>query len=75
MLFRENFGYRLNLMSPIAPKRPSVEQASPPVDPFSHWLQRLIFRTLMLVAAGDLQQIAIERRATVEEFQRKHRAG
>src|SRR5580693_9157985 len=33
------------------------------------------FRTLVLVAAGELQQIAIERRAKVEEFQRKHRAG
>ena len=29
----------------------------------------------MLTAAGELQQIAIERRAKVEEFQRKHRAG
>ena len=29
----------------------------------------------MLVAVGELQQIAIERRAKVEEFQRKHRAG
>jgi class 3 adenylate cyclase len=33
------------------------------------------FGTLVLVAAGELQQIAIERRAKVEEFQRKHRAG
>jgi class 3 adenylate cyclase len=33
------------------------------------------FRTLVLVAVGELQQIAIERRAKVEEFQRKHRAG
>ena len=33
------------------------------------------FRTLVLVAAGELQQIAIERRAKVEEFQRKHRTG
>jgi class 3 adenylate cyclase len=33
------------------------------------------FRTLVLVAAGELQQIAIERRAKVEEFQRKHRIG
>ena len=33
------------------------------------------FRSLVLVAAGELQQIAIERRAKVEEFQRKHRAG
>ena len=29
----------------------------------------------MLVAAEDLQQLAIERRAKVEEFQRKHRVG
>ena len=29
----------------------------------------------MLVAVGELQQIAIERRAKVEEFQRKHRTG
>jgi WD40 repeat protein/class 3 adenylate cyclase/tRNA A-37 threonylcarbamoyl transferase component Bud32 len=29
----------------------------------------------MLVVAGELQQIAIKRRAEVEEFQRKHRAG
>jgi len=29
----------------------------------------------VLVAAGELQRIAIERRAKVEEFQRKHRAG
>ena len=33
------------------------------------------FRTLVLVAVGELQQIAIERRAKVEEFQRKHRTG
>jgi serine/threonine protein kinase/class 3 adenylate cyclase len=33
------------------------------------------FRTLVLVAVGELQQIAIERRAKVEEFQRKHRVG
>jgi class 3 adenylate cyclase/tetratricopeptide (TPR) repeat protein len=33
------------------------------------------FRTLVLVAAGELQLIAIEGRAKVEEFQRKHRAG
>jgi serine/threonine protein kinase/class 3 adenylate cyclase len=33
------------------------------------------FRTLVPVAAGELQQIAIERRAKVEEFQRKHRVG
>ena len=33
------------------------------------------FRTLLPVAAGELQQIAIERRAKVEEFQRKHRVG
>jgi class 3 adenylate cyclase len=33
------------------------------------------FRTLVLVAAGELQLIAIERRAKVEEFQRKHRTG
>jgi hypothetical protein len=30
---------------------------------------------LVLVAAGELQKIAIERRAKVEEFQRKHRVG
>jgi class 3 adenylate cyclase len=29
----------------------------------------------VLVAVGELQQIAIERRAKVEEFQRKHRTG
>jgi class 3 adenylate cyclase len=34
-----------------------------------------VFRTLVLVAVGELQQIAIERRAKVEEFQRKHRTG
>jgi len=33
------------------------------------------FRTLVLVAVGELQQIAIERRAKVGEFQRKHRTG
>jgi class 3 adenylate cyclase len=33
------------------------------------------FRTLVLVAVGELQQIAIEQRAKVEEFQRKHRTG
>jgi len=33
------------------------------------------FRTLVLVAAEELQKIAIERRAKVEEFQRKHRSG
>ena len=33
------------------------------------------FCTLEVVAATDLQQIAIERRAKVEEFQRKHRIG
>jgi class 3 adenylate cyclase/tRNA A-37 threonylcarbamoyl transferase component Bud32 len=31
------------------------------------------FCTLMVVAAGELQQIAIERRAKVQEFQRSHR--
>src|ERR1700719_3132199 len=30
---------------------------------------------MVLVAAGELQQIAIKRRAKVEEFQRKHRTG
>jgi len=29
----------------------------------------------MAVAAGDLQEIALERRAKVEEFQQKHRVG
>jgi class 3 adenylate cyclase len=33
------------------------------------------FRTLVLVAVVELQQIVIERRAKVEEFQRRHRAG
>ena len=33
------------------------------------------FCTLVVVAAGDIQQIAIERRAKVQEFQRKHRIG
>jgi class 3 adenylate cyclase len=33
------------------------------------------FRNLVLVAVRELQQIAIERRAKVEEFQRKHRVG
>jgi hypothetical protein len=33
------------------------------------------FRTLVPVAAWELQQIAIERRAKVEEFQCKHRVG
>jgi hypothetical protein len=33
------------------------------------------FRTLVLAAVGELQQTAIERRAKVEEFQRKHRTG
>ena len=30
---------------------------------------------MVLVAVVELQQIAIERRAKVQEFQRKHRAG
>ena len=47
----------------------------PPVAPFSHWFTAADFRTLVLVAAGELQLIAIEGRAKVEEFQRKHRAG
>jgi len=33
------------------------------------------FCTLVVVALADLQQVAIERRAKVEEFQRKHRVG
>jgi class 3 adenylate cyclase len=33
------------------------------------------FCTVVIVAVGELQKIAIERRAKVEEFQRKHRAG
>jgi class 3 adenylate cyclase len=63
------------LSSMIASKRPSVEQSSPPVDPFSRWLPRLTFVLWCPVAAGELQQIAIERRAKVEGFQRKHRTG
>jgi class 3 adenylate cyclase len=33
------------------------------------------FRKVVPVAAEELQKIAIERRAKIEEFQRKHRTG
>ena len=39
----------------------SYRAASPPVDPFSQ-VTAADFRTLVLVAAGELQRIAVERR-------------
>jgi hypothetical protein len=49
---------------------PSSDKTLPP---YSHWLQRPTFCTLVLVAAADLQQLALERCAKVKEFQCKHR--
>jgi class 3 adenylate cyclase len=62
-------------VSPIAPEIAKCGASVPLGCSIFPLVPAADFRTLVLVAAGELQQIAIERRAKVEEFQRKHRTG